>query len=130
MSNKTKKALRKIEIQKKRNLAEIRSAILQLHKMRDEIGNGEEWDIQIVEVDDEEESGEEFVDYDNHDIRQDWNDIKEMMEEIEPDIEKVLTKKGVRASVRARNGLSSIRHLCIRLREGILFQRQDNRSGY
>jgi len=126
MSNKIKKALRKIEIQKKRNLSEIRSAILKLHEMRSEIGNGEEFDIQIVELDGEEEG----FDYDNHDIRQDWNDLKAMVEEMEPDMEKVLTKKGVRASVRARVNLSTIRHMYISIREGILFQRQDNKSGY
>ena len=130
MSNKIKKALRKIEIQKKRNLAEIRSAILKLHKMRDEIGNGEEWDIQVVDKEEEGEEEEGAFDFDNHDIRQDWNDLKDMIKEVEPDIEKVLTKKGVRASVRSRVALSNIRHLCVRIREGILYQSQDNKSGY
>jgi len=77
-----------------------------------------------------EDEVEEKFDHDNHDIRESWERMKEIMESVEPEMDKVLKDKGVRASVRARNAFSEIRDLSIFIRKGILLQRQDNKSGY
>lgn len=76
------------------------------------------------------EENEEIIEYDNHEIRGDWNDLKSLIEEIEPDMNKILREKGVNASIRVRNRLSQIKRLCLRIRQGIQYQRQDNKSEY
>ena len=73
---------------------------------------------------------EEKIEYDNHEIRSDWNKLKGLIEEIEPDMDRILQLKGVNASVRVRNKLSAIKRLCLRIRQGIQFQKQDNKSDY
>ena len=73
---------------------------------------------------------EEIIEYDNHEIRDDWNKLKSIIKEVEPDMDRVLQLKGVNASVRVRNKLSEMKRLCLRMRQGIRFQGQDNRSVY
>lgn len=83
-------------------------------------------------LDNEEEKSEqeEQIEFDNHEIRNDWNKLKEIVKDVESDMDRVLQRKGVNASVRARNKLSAIKRLCLRIRQGIRFQRQDNKSDY
>lgn len=79
----------------------------------------------------EKEQEEEYIpDLDFHDVRKDWEDIKQLVYDNESDMEFFLKKQGVNASIRARNRLNQIRKLCIHLREGIFLQRQDNYSQY
>ncbi len=78
----------------------------------------------------EKDNLEKKQDFDNHEIRSDWEDIKSLIEEVEPDIDRFLQLKGVTASVRVRNKLSQIKKLCLRIRQGIQYQKQDNRSEY
>ncbi len=78
----------------------------------------------------EEEHSEEIHEFDNHEIRSDWDEIKSLIEEVEPDMDRFLQLKGVNASVRVRNKLSQIKKLCLRIRQGIQYQKQDNRSEY
>ncbi len=78
----------------------------------------------------EEEHSEEIHEFDNHEIRSDWDEIKSLIEEVEPDMDRFLQLKGVNASVRVRNKLSQIKRLCLRIRQGIQYQKQDNRSEY
>ena len=81
-------------------------------------------------MEEKKEEEEEVFEYDNHEIRTDWNELKELIKDTEPDLDRVLQKKGINASVRVRNNLSKIKHLCFRIRQGIRFQREDNKSGY
>ena len=76
------------------------------------------------------EENEKVFEYDNHEIRSDWDSLKEIIGEIEPDMDRVLQLKGVNASVRVRNKLSDIKKLVFRIRQGIQMQKQDNNSGY
>lgn len=78
----------------------------------------------------EKDNLEKKQDFDNHEIRGDWEEIKSLIEEIEPDMDRFLQLKGVNASVRVRNKLSQIKKLCLRIRQGIQYQKQDNRSEY
>ncbi len=73
---------------------------------------------------------EEEEDTDFYNIREDWNTLNALMEKMQPDLERFLKKRGKRASIRFRNGLSKIKHLALRLREGVVFQRRDNYSEF
>lgn len=68
---------------------------------------------------------------DYYNINDDWELIKKLVAEIEPDIKKFIgPRMGVNASIRARIKLNDIRKLSIQMRKKILSQREDNGSDY
>lgn len=118
-----KKISKRIEIQKRKNLREIRAAIQKLQEMKKDVPEKKQLEIEVVALDD-------VFEQDNHGVRDDWDYVKELIAEIGPDIDKVLQDKNASAGVRARNKLSKIRDLCVRIRQGIQYQKEDNKSEY
>lgn len=77
-----------------------------------------------------EEEKEERMDFDNHNIRSDWESMKALIQHMEKDLDKVLKDKGVRASVRFRNDLTKVHKMCTWIRKSVILQREDNSSQY
>lgn len=68
---------------------------------------------------------------DYYNIQEDWELVKKLIQEVDPDINKFIgPKRGVNASVRARTNLNEIRKLVVKIRKKILLQREDNASIY
>lgn len=73
----------------------------------------------------------EIVEKDFYNIREDWEFLKQLVLQTDPDVSKFLrSTAGKNASIRARKNLNDIRKLCEGLRKGILFQRQDNENDF
>ena len=69
--------------------------------------------------------------HDDYQIDKQWQELKKIFNEIEPDIYKFIgRKKNKMASERARNNLNDVRKLAKALRISILTQRKDNEANY
>lgn len=68
---------------------------------------------------------------DNHNIDEDWQNLRKFINEIEPDIYKFIGQaKNKKAATRVRKRLIEIRKIASKLRISIGLQRQDNSSMY
>jgi hypothetical protein len=69
---------------------------------------------------------EELEVFDNHSIKDDFEELKRLMESSYDDMDKVLYNKGKNAIMRVRKNLKLISNKCLYLRKSLSYQRQDN----
>ena len=66
------------------------------------------------------------VDFDNHEIRKDWNEFRDLVDLMQQDVDKFLQGPVQVAARRIRVNLMKLRHIGTQIRKSIYFQRQDN----